>query len=334
MHQSSSSIAALAAALAKAQAQLVNPEKSLTATIRAEQPGGRERSFRYAPLASGLEIVRKVLGQHEIASVQATAIDGSSGLVKLTTTLAHSSGEWIASEWPVCRMADLASPQRMGAALTYARRYALFTLVGIAGEDDLDAPDLDRSGDSLAPFAEAGRAPVARSAGASADPADAQGLNGPLSGNSPRKPQRSTRPLLTADASMAARDQLMRELNSLDSADALTGWAQRTLPIKNNLTAADAEKLENAFTNKVASLAATLRSARRSRRKDRMIVECQWKLISRKWFGQMGLRSSQTEIFPSHPRRLLRHRPPLTFPRNRAVRKHDWPCCGSETKNT
>jgi hypothetical protein len=123
MHQSSSSIAALAAALAKAQAQLVNPEKSLTATIRAEQPGGRERSFRYAPLASGLEIVRKVLGQHEIASVQATAIDGSSGLVKLTTTLAHSSGEWIASEWPVCRMGDLASPQRMGAALTYARRY-------------------------------------------------------------------------------------------------------------------------------------------------------------------------------------------------------------------
>ena len=141
MHLSSSSIAALAAALAKAQAQLVNPEKSLTATIRAERPGGRERSFRYAPLASGLEIVRKVLGQHEIASVQATTIDGSSGLVKLTTTLAHSSGEWIASEWPVCRMADLASPHRMGAALTYARRYALFTLVGIAGEDDIDAPD-------------------------------------------------------------------------------------------------------------------------------------------------------------------------------------------------
>jgi ERF superfamily len=56
--------------------------------------------------------------------------------------LAHSSGEWIASDWPVCPLEDLASPKRMGAALTYARRYALFALVGIAGEDDLDAPDL------------------------------------------------------------------------------------------------------------------------------------------------------------------------------------------------
>src|SRR5437016_6337804 len=60
-----------------------------------------------------------------------------------TAVLAHASGEWIASDWPVCRLADTAAPHRMGAALTYARRYALFTLVGIAGEDDLDAPDLN-----------------------------------------------------------------------------------------------------------------------------------------------------------------------------------------------
>ena len=73
---------------------------------------------------------------------KATAIDQTAGLVSLTTTLAHSSGEWIASDWPVCVVAQTANPQRMGAALTYARRYALFTLVGIAGEDDLDAPDL------------------------------------------------------------------------------------------------------------------------------------------------------------------------------------------------
>jgi hypothetical protein len=79
-------------------------------------------------------------GQHEIATVH-TAIDQASGIVNLTTVLAHASGEWIASDWPVCPIAEMASPQRMGAALTYARRYALFTLVGIAGEDDLDAPD-------------------------------------------------------------------------------------------------------------------------------------------------------------------------------------------------
>src|SRR2546428_977043 len=146
VQRSSESVGALASALAKAQAELVNPEKSLTATIRVAAPGERERTFRYAPLSSGLDIVRKTLGQHEIATVQTTAIDQTSGILNLTTMLAHASGEWIASDWPVCPIAEMASPQRMGAALTYARRYALFTLVGIAGEDDLDAPDITSCG--------------------------------------------------------------------------------------------------------------------------------------------------------------------------------------------
>src|SRR5262249_29235601 len=82
------------------------------------------------------------LSQHEIATVQTTSIDETAGIVRLSTVLAHASGEWIASDWPVCAISDTAAPHRMGAALTYARRYALFTLVGIAGEDDLDVPDL------------------------------------------------------------------------------------------------------------------------------------------------------------------------------------------------
>jgi hypothetical protein len=125
-----------------AQAQLVNPDKSLAATIRPDAANGSERSFRYAPLSTGLDIVRKTLSQHEIAAVQTTSIDESAGIVRLSTVLAHVSGEWIASDWPVCALSETATPHRMGAALTYARRYALFTLVGIAGEDDLDAPDL------------------------------------------------------------------------------------------------------------------------------------------------------------------------------------------------
>ena len=142
MHRSSDTIATIAAALAKAQVELTNPEKSLVATIRSPFPREADRTFRYAPLSSGLDIVRKSLGRHEIATIQATEIDKEAGLLRLTTVLAHSSGEWISSEWPVCQISDIASAQRMGAALTYARRYALFTLVGIAGEDDLDAPDL------------------------------------------------------------------------------------------------------------------------------------------------------------------------------------------------
>src|SRR5665811_226466 len=142
MHQSSETIGAIAAALAKAQAELTNPEKSLTATIRSPFPREEDRTFRYAPLSSGLDIVRKCLGRNEIAAVQTTAIDNETGLIRLTTVLAHSSGEWISSDWPVCPVSETAAPHRLGAALTYARRYALFTLVGIAGEDDADAPDL------------------------------------------------------------------------------------------------------------------------------------------------------------------------------------------------
>src|SRR4249920_2713052 len=143
MHRSSDTIATIAAALAKAQVELTNPEKSLVATIRSPFPREADRTFRYAPLSAGLDIVRKCLGRHEIAVVQSTAIDQEAGLVRLITTLAHSSGEWMSSDWSVCGVAETAAPHRMGAALTYARRYALFTLVGIAGEDDLDAPDLN-----------------------------------------------------------------------------------------------------------------------------------------------------------------------------------------------
>jgi hypothetical protein len=117
VQRSSETIGAIAAALAKAQAQLVNPEKSLVGTIRTDQAGGSERPFRYAPLSSGLDIVRKTLSQHEIATVQTTSIDEITGIVRLNTVLAHASGEWIASDWPVCAMSETAAPHRMGAAL-------------------------------------------------------------------------------------------------------------------------------------------------------------------------------------------------------------------------
>src|SRR4030088_1041487 len=142
MQRSSETIGAIAGALAKAQIELATPEKSLTAPIRSPFPREGDRSFRYASLSSGLDLVRKSLGRHEIATVQTTSIDDAAGLIRLTTTLAHSSGEWVSSDWPVCSVTETSAPHRLGAALTYARRYALFTLVGIAGEDDLDAPDL------------------------------------------------------------------------------------------------------------------------------------------------------------------------------------------------
>ena len=83
MHRSSESIAALAAALAKAQAELINPEKTQVATTEIDESRSSGRYFRYAPLSSGLEIVRKTLGQHAIAVIQTTAIDNATETVKL-----------------------------------------------------------------------------------------------------------------------------------------------------------------------------------------------------------------------------------------------------------
>jgi hypothetical protein len=224
MHRCSETIGALAAALAKAQGELINPEKSLTATIRSPFPREGDRTFRYASLASGLDIVRKSLGQHEIATVQTTTIDH--GQIQLTTLLAHASGEWISSEWPVCPIAETAAPHRMGAALTYARRYALFALVGIAGEDDLDAPDT------------------------LIEPSPAMARRPDAGVQSTRKSSRGTvhkAPVLNPEQSAELRRQLLAEIGALTDADGLALWAHKRLPAKNTLTAEDARTLEDAY---------------------------------------------------------------------------------------
>jgi ERF superfamily len=238
MRRSSETVAALASALAKAQAELINPEKSLTATIRTGRPGDGERSFRYAPLSSGLDIVRKTLGQHEIATLQTTAIDQTAGMVNLTTTLAHASGEWIASDWPVCPIAETANPRRMGAALTYARRYALFTLVGIAGEDDLDAPDLCDGPPSLSSSADD------RS---SKDTRLRMPPRTPGNGRSRSDRKGETPVSLDPEHSAALREKLLTELGTITSADPAATWAREALAAKNILTATDAKLVEDAF---------------------------------------------------------------------------------------
>jgi hypothetical protein len=236
MHSSSEKIGAIAAALAKAQGELTNPEKSLIATIRSPFPREGDRTFRYASLASGLDIVRKHLGQHEIATVQTTAIDQESGQIRLTTLLAHASGEWISSDWPVCPVSETATPHRMGAALSYARRYALFALVGIAGEDDLDAPDLLtdpsptlRGAPEISLSSQNGRKPP----------------NGSV--HKPRLPK----PVLAAEPSATLRDQLIAEIQDLKGDDDLALWAHRRLPAKNSLAADDAWAVEAAYLAKL-----------------------------------------------------------------------------------
>jgi hypothetical protein len=241
VQRSSETIGAIAAALAGAQAQLVNPEKSLMATIRStDTANSSDRSFRYAPLSTGLDIVRRTLSRYEIATVQTTSIDESAGIVRLSTILAHASGEWIASDWPVCAISETAVPHRMGAALTYARRYALFTLVGITGDDDLDAPDLV-----------AHTMPTSK-----ADPAtgDKKGhLNGRQGQQfSPGRQRKVVSTFLEPEVSSVLRDQLMNELESLSTADEAANWAHRVLGRKHTLIEADAIRVEQAFQSRLA----------------------------------------------------------------------------------
>lgn len=221
MHRSSETIGTIAAALAKAQGELANPEKTLIATVRSPFTREEAKTFRYASLASGLDIIRKHLGTHEIATIQTTAIDRDQ--IRLTTLLAHASGEWIASDWPVCAVTEVAAPHRMGAALTYARRYALFALVGIAGEDDLDAPDLV------------------------AEPSPPPGP--PTAPNVARKPRNGTlhQPQeLGPIPSAALRDQMLEEITEIADGAGLALWIHRRMRDKNALTNADARTIERA----------------------------------------------------------------------------------------
>jgi ERF superfamily len=246
MHRSSESIAALAAALAKAQIALTNPEKSLTGTVPTGRGDEPPRTFRYAPLSSGLDIVRKALGENGVATLQTTTIDQDIQTVSLTTILAHSSGEWIASDWPVCALSDLGAPRRMGAALTYARRYALFTLVGIAGEDDLDAPDL------------AGQ--PAEGTGKPGNGLDAKRQKGNRTDQplgtfaASRKPWSPPKPALEPDKSAAIRDRLLGEIGALASDEHATAWAHKAMGAKNTLATADCGLVEAAFAARVAEL--------------------------------------------------------------------------------
>jgi hypothetical protein len=246
MQQSSNSIGVLAAALAKAQLELVNPEKSMIATVRADDKGGAEQIFRYAPLSSGLEILRRTLGQHEIAILQATAIDQAAGVVELTTMLCHSSGEWVGSTWPVCSVEEMASPKRMGAALTYARRYALFTLAGIAGEDDLDAPDLHAPEPTAA---------TRKATQPSNGQGGAHGRRKHLAQKIPAdRDAEEENPALKGQLSAVLRDQLLNQLDEVGSVEDAAVWARRILPAKNTLSAADACRVEDAFRTRLAEL--------------------------------------------------------------------------------
>lgn len=245
MHTSSETVSKLATALSKAQMELSNPQKSM---IGIALNNGREagpQTFRYASLASGLEIVRQTLGSHEIAIIQTTNIDRTGGAVNLTTVLMHASGEWISSDWPVCQLGDVSMPRRMGAALTYARRYALFTLVGIAGEDDLDspsAPSVPTEAQEERPLGSANQQAL------SANQRDA------TTPGSNRHHYGQPRAEASIESSVALRSKMIAQIVGMSSLADIETHAANLLKSKNALRADDAKEVDDAFQAKLDAL--------------------------------------------------------------------------------
>ena len=126
----SEQIGNLAKALAAAQAQIKPPKKGRTAKIKSDKG---QYEYHYADLADVIECYREPLAANGLALAQ--SMKPQDGHLILVTVLMHQSGEWLDSEYPI---AAYARPQEQGSAITYARRYAVTALLGIAAEDDDD----------------------------------------------------------------------------------------------------------------------------------------------------------------------------------------------------
>jgi len=115
----------LAKALAAAQAEMKQPGKN------AKNP---HFGNRYADLNEIIVTATPVLAKHGLSVTQTTSFEG--GVVVLRTTLMHVSGQWISGSYPVVPVKP--DPQGYGSAMTYARRYSLSAMVGLAADDDDD----------------------------------------------------------------------------------------------------------------------------------------------------------------------------------------------------
>ena len=196
MISTSQELDAFAEAFAKAQGELVNPPKSKV---------NPHFNSRYVDLSDGLDVIRKTFSKNGLAVIQGTAFVNE--VTILTTRILHKSGQWMEWNYPV---SGLDTHQKMGSAMTYARRYALFSIVGVAGEDDDDG--------------NAASAPAA-----------------------PKPAKKMAEPGFTPDHSGEERQLMMDELEGIGSLQDLTIWASDNRVRKNKLTPPDQAAVADAF---------------------------------------------------------------------------------------
>ena len=204
--KTSESIAALAASLATAQGELKNVEKGKI---------NPHFKSRYADIADGLDVVRPVFSKHGLSVVQATDYMPDTGVFVLVTRIIHKSGEWIESTYP---LPTNGKPQDVGSALTYARRYALFSLAGVAGTDE------DDDGNDAQNTTQA-RKPASR----------------------PAPPKVPVEPPFEADESAKVCETMIGTLDLVESIEDLRSWASNNAAVKARMTSADQGRVTDAF---------------------------------------------------------------------------------------
>lgn len=133
----SETISDLAAALAKAQGAFENPSKDREVKVYGETKNGKpfEYTFRYATFTAVVDAVRKPLAENGLSFVQITGADEHGFLI--TTRLMHASGQFMEFNTPV--FVNGSGAQAFGSGVTYAKRYALSTMLGITADEDDDA---------------------------------------------------------------------------------------------------------------------------------------------------------------------------------------------------
>ncbi|MBX9992981.1 ERF family protein [Phreatobacter oligotrophus] len=259
--RSSDSIRHIAKALAAAQCDLQNPQARHEGQIRRELPSGLAliEPYRFASLGDGLALIRPILGRHGLSLIQATRLDGQAGLVILETRIIHESGEWILADYPVAPLphGGASDPRELGAALTYARRQSLFSLIGIAPQNDPDgcvgaglpAGDHDASRPIAGSKEPVGQLieeiSVKRCAHDRRDMGDRTntGASWPADGSFPK-------PLTPLDLARTSDDQLAalsEELERLSSLKDLRSWAMDRVKVIAPLLPQDRRRLNEAF---------------------------------------------------------------------------------------
>ena len=262
--RSSDSIRNIAKALAAAQCDLQNPQARHEGQIRRELPSGLAliEPYRFASLGDGLALIRPILGRHGLSLIQATRLDGQAGLVILETRIIHESGEWILADYPVAPLphGGASDPRELGAALTYARRQSLFSLIGIAPQTDPDgcigaglpAGDQDASrpiAGSQEPLGQLiEEISVKRCAHDRHLTGDgtSTGKSWPADGSFPK-------PLTPLDLARTSDDQLdalSSELEGLSSLKDLRSWAMNRVKVTAGLLPQDRRRLNEAFLAK------------------------------------------------------------------------------------